>query len=587
MVISAERFIDQRMRAFCEAAEFYDPAFERLPVTALSIIFKNAGIKTSTSNLVLSILDTAIQTIGGAYQVGDIIKKQSQTDKGKIIETAKLLIQQENEKAQLIETRERQWDKFLNSVKQNNPTPVQTLKFLRAATYKFQRNLAQEVGVSRKTISFWENGKRDTYLTKLGKLAEKIPLSDVEAERFILIMRPDIILPSKSEDKLKKWLKEKIAAKKWDDISFPALDDVWLDLQSKDMQARLLLPDLMEKHNITATALGNAIGGDNEHTIISFIKGDINFKTFRAGEFVGALEKCPPEKVLKFISLIHSHLVPEESEQKVAIEKWFLARIKAQDKKAVSFPALHNDKWLDTQPIEKQGGILLSEIIDSKKLVRKDIYEDIDVQKHTLSDWETGKYPISPSKIGTLITKLHIPVKESEKLVARARPDLFPEDGAAQKIVKTWLHKKVVAKDWRNIWLPALGSSGEWIKTQPPRRHAGLWLRDLIEEQKESGQVSTRSTLCREFDISEPLMSRWISGEKPIQPDKLALITARLINSEERKQKFEEVVAISNTAIAEFQTSMKKVKTTTLGASAKANDSRQQSLQNDNKHERN
>jgi transcriptional regulator with XRE-family HTH domain len=568
MVITANYSPDP-IKAFCTAAGLNGFTSEHISASDIIAIIEQS-VTITTHELVGSLgmgtqtLDQAFKTVGDAQLVADLVRAKCNVDaviKPRLQDATKA----NEEKRKLIEIRERKWQRFLDASAPNPPTQVQILTFLRKASYKTQKELGEETDIAQSSIANWENETCPYEQTKLGELAKALTISPVETERFILLMRPDIIAAAPT---LKDWLQETIKTEDWEGISFPSFRDKWLDAQPEHKRPGILLDDLMEQSGISMLAMDKKI---NVHkgTICEYKWAVCKINHSKLGELACALGKCSPQNILRLIIRTRADIVPEDPAEKAIVIKWLTERIIAKDKKAISFPALSSDALLDTQPKKNQAGLLLTDIIESRKVSRIKLYETVPVSQTSLSLWETGEFAITPSKLGSLIDGLGVKVKDAERLISRARPDLFPEDLAGQKIVKQWLHKKVGTKDWRNIWLPALEPDKEWLNAQPLRKHAGLLVHDWMEEKKESGNPTSQAALSRVLGVSAAQMSRWISGEKPIPPDKAEIIADRLIPCERREQ-FETAVILSNAAIAEFRTSMQN-STAVLGATTNAN----------------
>jgi transcriptional regulator with XRE-family HTH domain len=146
---------------------------------------------------------------------------------------------------------------FLKSLnlRKNKSSAVLALNFLRESNGYSTKLLGKLIGVNKGKIQHWESNTYPINKSILGVLCKILNCSDAEAKQFILLVRPDIIKHGKEE-----WLDRQISQKKWDYISFPALDPEWLAAQPKKEQAGILLHDLRERKKFTQENLDISMG---------------------------------------------------------------------------------------------------------------------------------------------------------------------------------------------------------------------------------------------------------------------------------------------------------------------------------------
>jgi transcriptional regulator with XRE-family HTH domain len=137
------------------------------------------------------------------------------------------------------------------------------------------------------------------------------------------------------------------------------------------------------------------------------------------GELACALYPCSFQNTLRLIVRLRSDIMPEDIDIQKTIKNWVLEKIIAQDKEALSSPLLNCEQWLDSLPPHKQAGSLLTEIIENKKVPRKEICRLLKISQPCLSEWESGDNPITCSKLGALINMLDITPEITEKLMSR------------------------------------------------------------------------------------------------------------------------------------------------------------------------
>jgi transcriptional regulator with XRE-family HTH domain len=126
--------------------------------------------------------------------------------------------------------------------------PGLLLRDLRVTKQLTREQLARRIGVSPNAVRFWETAKRTIAYTSLGGLAAVF--SGRETKRLIILVRPTII-----EYVSSSWLDAKISQAAWETISFPAIDEDWLDAQPEYLRGGLLFRAFRERARLTESEL--------------------------------------------------------------------------------------------------------------------------------------------------------------------------------------------------------------------------------------------------------------------------------------------------------------------------------------------
>jgi transcriptional regulator with XRE-family HTH domain len=379
--------------------------------------------------------------------------------------------------------------------------PSLLLHDLRVSKRLTKKELAKRIGDNRQTISMWECGTRPITPSKLGEIAIALQLSSVEAKRFILLARPDIIAHVGEE-----WLDTTIRRNDWTNVSFPTLDSAWLNAQPGDRQPGLLLHDLRLTKRLTEQELATRIGVQRQ-TISMWETGGPKINSAKLGEIALALRLSLPE-AKRFILLARPEIIANIDEE------WLDATIRRRGWTTVSFPAL-DSAWLNAQAVDKQSGLLLHDHRGSKRLNQNELAKRIGVDQQTISIWEAGAHPINPSKLGEIALALKLSLAEAKRFILLARPDIIANAG------EKWLDTMIRRRGWTTVSFPALDST--WLNAQPVDRQPGLLLHDLRVSKH-----LTEKELAKRIGVDQQIISLWETRAHPITPGNLGEIALAL-----------------------------------------------------------
>jgi transcriptional regulator with XRE-family HTH domain len=572
MVIATNQYFDERMRAFCSAAGFDDPAFTVLPAIMIPALLEKAQIPVAEVDIASRIglgkgtLNKATQNVGDAYWVGEIVGALDIATQIEIIKAAqsfalekkkaeKILEEQQEAKRPQIEIREKKWKRFLMAVAPNNPTPEQTFKFVcEVIAYKTYKDIEDETGILKSTIANWANGSDPVNLQRIGILAENLTISNEEAERFILLMRPDIIDPPEAETEIRKWLREKIEAKNWQDISLSSLssNEAIREIKWKKFLAEAApntpTPEQTLRFAREKVALKAPVDLENETGISNATISNWELRRYPVSPTeIGKLAEnltISDTEAERFIVLMRPDIISPPAKETL-LREWLREKIETKSWHDISFPACSSDEiWLLAQQEHRQPRLLLDELIVENHTHTMELGKKIG-DSRGISNYVRGLSTPNLLIIGNLACALEKTSAQNVfKLITRMRPELLLQNPDEQNVVEKWLLEKIEAKDRKALGLPALCTDKIWLHAQPVRNWPGLILRDMIAEQAEFNKAISQGSVSNSLGIDKRLMSEWIHGKKLITMEKAEAI-ANLPIFAERKDEFLEAVILS------------------------------------------
>jgi transcriptional regulator with XRE-family HTH domain len=375
------------------------------------------------------------------------------------------------------------------------------LRFLRRRLELSQGKLAKFLKITDETLNTWEKGITPINPTRLGGLVRYLKIKNQEAERFVLLVKPDLLDNVKAT-----WLQRQISARNWKQISYPALDPEWLSAQPEDMQGRLLLRALRQRKGLRQDELSVKIGLYST-SVVRWETGQTPIKLSKLGTLIKVLT-LPDEDAERLVMLVRPDIVEKTGPE------WLRRKISGKDRYCINFPAL-DPVWLNAQPEHLRIGLFLHDLIEKAEITREAMTQEIEVSRNTIVLWEDGTNPIDVTKLGGIIRKLksledekkRISDDDAERLVLLARPDINPASNPQ------WLRGQIAAGNWEHISFPALNK--EWRDAQPENAQLSLFVRALRERAG-----LTQEELPETLNLGYKFVRGWEHG-RPIYPYRL------------------------------------------------------------------
>ena len=364
--------------------------------------------------------------------------------------------------------------------------PGLLLKAYRKRLGLSQPEFADAIGELNGAVSTWESGEHPVPEYKAGTLANALKLSQTEAERFILLVHPDI-----AEHTGVDWLRKNIAGGQWSTLDAPALNREWLDAQPAGKQGGLLLRAYRERRKYSLDALATATRIP-EGTLQHWETFRSQIATNKLGTLCHELSLSSSEAedfILRRDKSIIEHTGPAWLKGKITLKEWG----------TIDLPAF-DSRWLAAQPEDKRAGALLKAYRERSGLSQPDLATLIGVSPNVVSAWETTLHPVPEYHAGSLANALRLSEAEAEKFILLVHPDITEHTGI------DWLRKNIARGQWTTLDAPALNR--EWLAAQPAEKQGGLLLQGLRNRKG-----LTQDDLGAKLGVSGRMIGLWEAGE--------------------------------------------------------------------------